>query len=412
LTITEGAGAADTTVGSFTIAMATNATGVRDAAGNLAFFTTTTPADGAAPAKLTMVMNDTNANGKIDQISLTFSEPLAAYTAGTTPWTLANTPSGGTLASVSVSGTTATITLTEGAAAANTAIGTFTVALVTNAAGIQDPAANLSSFAATAPTDGAKPVLLTLTMTDANTNGKIDKVTAVFSETLSAYTAGTTPWTLANIPSGGTLASVAVATTTATLTITEGAGAANTTVGSFTIAMATNATGVRDAASNLASFTTTTPADGAGPVAISVTFTGGTIVGRIEVGDTMTIVFSEPLNPATIASTTTVTEADPSGAGNDTLTITGITSGARNTGSDTYVTGDATIVDFASSTVALSVSNTTVTITVGGTCQNTGCGGIGIQLTTASLSFAPSSTITDAAGVAATGTRTDTLRIF
>jgi len=412
LTITEGAGAADTTVGSFTIAMATNATGVQDPAGNLSSFVATAPADKAAPARIAMVMNDVNSNGKIDQVVVTFSEPLAAYTAGTIPWTLTSAPSGATLSSVSVSGTTATLTLTEGAAAASTALGSFKVTLASNAAGIRDAAANLSSFAATAPTDGAKPVLLTLTMADANTNGKIDKVTAVFSETLSTYSAGTTPWTLANIPSSGTLASVAVATTTATLTITEGAGAANTAVGSFTIAMTTNATGVRDAAGNLASFTTTTPADGAGPVAISVTFTGGTTPGKIEADDTMTIVFSEPLNPATVASTTTVTEADPSGAGNDTLTITGITNGARNTGSDTYVTADATIVDFASSTVALSVSNTTVTVTVGGTCQNTGCAGIGQQLATASLSFAPAATITDTAGVAATGTRSDTLRIF
>jgi hypothetical protein len=126
----------------------------------------------------------------------------------------------------------------------------------------------------------------------------------------------------------------------------------------------------------------------------------------------MTIVFSEPLNPATIATTTTVTEADPAGAGNDTLTITGITSGARATGSDSYVTADATTIDFAGSTVALSVSNTTVTVTVGGTCQNTGCAGIGQQLTTASMSFAPAATITDVAGIAAAGTRADILRIF
>ena len=105
-----------------------------------------------------------------------------------------------------------------------------------------------------------------MTMLDVNANGKVDRATAVFSETLAAYTAGTTPWTLANVPSGGTLASVAVATTTATLTITEGAGAANTAVGSFTIALATSATGIRDAAGNLSSFAATAPADGAAPV--------------------------------------------------------------------------------------------------------------------------------------------------
>ena len=51
------------------------------------------------------------------------------------------------------------------------------------------------------PSDGAKPILVTLTMLDNNTNGKVDRVTAVFSETLAASTA-TAPWTLANTPSG------------------------------------------------------------------------------------------------------------------------------------------------------------------------------------------------------------------
>lgn len=110
------------------------------------------------------------------------------------------------------------------------------------------------------------------------------------------------PWTLTGIPSGGTLASVAVATTTATLTITEGAsaGAADTKVGSFTIAMATSATGIRDAGGNLSSFAATAPADGAGPVAMSVSSSGGATVGTIEPADSLTITFSEPLDPASV----------------------------------------------------------------------------------------------------------------
>ena len=73
-------------------------------------------------------------------------------------------------------------------------------------------------------------------MQDSNSNGKVDRVLATFSESLAAYSAGTTPWTLANVPSGGTLASVSVSAAVATLTITEGAGAPDTAVGSFTVA--------------------------------------------------------------------------------------------------------------------------------------------------------------------------------
>ena len=49
-------------------------------------------------------MKDTNTNGKVDHAVATFSEALAAYSAGTAPWTLSNVPSNGSLASVSVSG--------------------------------------------------------------------------------------------------------------------------------------------------------------------------------------------------------------------------------------------------------------------------------------------------------------------
>ena len=108
-------------------------------------------------------------------------------------------------------------------------------------------------------------------MQDNNANGKVDRALAVFSESLAAYSAGTTPWTLTNVPSGGNLTTVSVSSATATLTITEGAGAPDTAVDSFTIALASNATGIRDAAGNQANFTTTTPTDGAGPVPVSVT---------------------------------------------------------------------------------------------------------------------------------------------
>lgn len=77
---------------------------------------------------------------------------------------------------------------------------------------------------------------------------------ALFSETLQTYTAAIAPWTLTNVPSGGTLSTVALSSATLTLTLTEGAGLADTTVGTMTVAMATNAAGARDAIGNLGAF--------------------------------------------------------------------------------------------------------------------------------------------------------------
>jgi len=410
LTINEGAGTVDTTVGSFTLALATSATGIRDAAANLASFGATAPADGAAPVRTAMLLQDVSANGKVDQVSATFSEALASST-DTAPWTAANVPSSGALSGVSTSGAVATLAISEGAGAADTAVGSFTLALVASATGIRDAAGNQVSFAAAAPTDGAKPVLVTSTMLDSNTNGKVDRVSAVFSETLAAYSAGTAPWTLANVPSGGTLASVAVATTTATPTITEGAAAANTAVGGSTVALATSATGIRDAAANQSSFAAVAPADAAAPVPVSITTTvPGATAGLLQLGDALAVTFSEAILASSVPAGTTITEIDPNGTGNDTLTITGLTSGARTLGANNYVSTNNTTAAFASS--VLSVAGATVTATVAGTC--TGTCGANLTAGQGALAFAPATTVTDAAGNPAAGTFTTaaTFRAF
>lgn len=412
LTLTEGAGAQDTAVGSMTVALAADPAGVRDAAGNLASFAARTPVDKAKPVPTAHVMGDVNADGKVDQVADTFSEPLAAYSAGSAPWSLASVPSGGTLASVAVSGSTATLTLNQGAGTPSTAVGSFKVTLAANVAGVRDVAGNLSSYAATAPTDGARPVLRTLSLLDNSKNGRVDRVTALFSETLAAYSAGTSPWTLANVPSNGSIASVTVATATATILMTEGTGAQDTTVGTMTVALAGNAAGVRDVAGNLSSFAATTPLDKAGPAPIAVRDTNGATDGLIEVGDTIAVDFSEPLAPAAVPSTTTVTESDPGTGSADQLAITGITNGARNTNGSNYVTLSGASAGFAASTVALSNSNKTLTVTVGGSCSGTGCAALGQATSATSLSFVPALTLTDVSGNAAGGTKSQSLRLF
>jgi hypothetical protein len=293
LTLSEGPGSVNTAAGSFTVALAANSAGIRDIYNHTASFAATAVAD-LAPPVLTAapVMLDTNANGKVDSVTASFTETLGAYTAANTPWTLANVPSAGTLASVAVASPAATLTITEGAGAANTAVGSFTIAMAANASGIRDAAGNLASFAATAPSDGAKPLKSSMSFYDDNKNGKVDRVSTVFTEPLAAYTAGTTPWTLASAPSSATANNVVVSGATADLNLTEGTGAATTAVGSFTVAMASNSAGARDAAGNLASFTATAPTDKAAPAYTSLTLTDSNNNGKV---DQVTAVFSEPL---------------------------------------------------------------------------------------------------------------------
>ena len=257
--------------------------------------------------------------------------------------------------------------------------------------------------------DGYAPRLTTLQLFDVNANGRVDRVVATFSETLAAYSAGNAPWTVANVPSGGTLATngVSVAGTQATLTLTEGVGAVDTTVGTMTVALAASATGIRDAAGNQASFTATAPADKAGPVPTTAGTQnngGGGNSGRIQAGDTFFATFSEAILATSVPLTTTVTEADPAGAVTiDTLNIPGITNGAITTGGSAYVATDGGSAAFAASTAGVYLS-TTVYVTVGPACLGTGCASLGRG--NGAFVYVPATTLTDAAGNAAAGSWT------
>ena len=412
LAITEGAGAVDTSPGSFTVALAASATGIRDAAGNQASFTAA-PADGATPIMQSQEMFDDNTDGKIDRVLVKFSEPLAPFTAPVTVFSLSSAPSAATLNTVTVSSNQATLALNQGANAATTAVGSFKISLTSNTLGIRDAAGNLSSYASTAPTDRAAPALVTLSLLDNTGNGKVDRVTALFSETLQTYSAGTAPWTLANVPSGGTLASVALSSATLTLTLNEGAGAADTSVGAMTVAMAANAAGARDAIGNLGTFAATAPLDKATPAAATITDTNGSLDGKAEPGDTLVITFSEPLAPASVPSSTTVTITDPVGGGNDTLTMVGVSNGARTMGANNYVTLNGGVASFANSPVVLSNGNRTITVTIAAPCSGTGCATLGQQLSVATYSYIAATTLTDVAGnLAATTAKTQSIRLF
>ena len=209
LTITEGAGAADTSVGSFTVALAPDPTGIRDAAGNLASFDGRPDRWCQADPTVRARCSTTTPTARSTASSTTFSETLAPFTAPATVF----------VADVGTVGrhpqqrhrvrqpghAGAQPGRRRGDHRRRHVDGSRWQA---NVGGIRDAAGNLSSFASTAPTDRAAPVRLTLTMLDNDVNGKVDRVTATFSEPLAAYTGRTTPWTLANVPSGGALASV------------------------------------------------------------------------------------------------------------------------------------------------------------------------------------------------------------
>lgn len=367
--------------------------------------------DSTAPALQSLQMFDANGNGKVDRVVAVFGEALAPYVAGTTGWTLANVPSAGSLASVAVSGSTATLTLAEGTGAADTGVGSFTVALAATAGGIRDTFDNRSSFAATAPADKATPVLVSQQMFDVDRDGLVDRVTATFTETLAASTA-TAPWTLANVPSNGSLASVSTSDAVATLTLTEGTGARSTAVGTFTVALSSAAAGVRDAADNRGSFAATAPIDKAAPVGfVTLTNNGHATngLGDLEQGDTLSIAYSEQLELSTICATWTDDTIDQALVANDDVSI-GITAADVLTASSlacpslafgsvslggNYVTSDTTIAPdngVRRSEVIWTNATDTLRVRIGGNTT------YGNNVSAATARYTPAAGITDLAG--------------
>jgi hypothetical protein len=396
--------------GDGSVSVQVNASAVTDSAGNAnsASSAASVSWDRTVPTRTALEFFDTDGNGKVDQAKATYNEPLGSYTAGTSPWALTSVPSGGSLSSVSVSGSTVTLNIAEGAGAPDTAIGSFRIAYTAPASGgIIDAAGNkAATFGNTAPGDQAKPALTSLQMFDTDADGKINQAKATFSETLAGYSAGTAPWTLAGVPSGGTLSSVSVSGAVATLTMTEGAGAQDTAVGSFTIALATNANGIRDGVGNQSSFTAQAPSDAARPVPTALTDTDGANNGKFEAADTMTVTFSENVIGAPATSSVVLTDKGGSGS-DDGVTMSGFLA-TGDLGSGNYISGNS--ATFGSSAVSQPAANQ-IKVTLG-SCSSGSCASVTQSTSNASFVLTPVTTITDAATNQAAGSLTVSIRLF
>ncbi len=335
--------------------------------------TVTAPAAGLSTSDTTTAISGAAGNASGDSATITVKVYIGTGTGGTVDQTLTPTRSG-------------TAWSTTAAALAE---GTYTVqATQTDALGNVG-----TSNARTFTVDTTSPALSSLQMLDSDADGKVDRVVATFSEALQSSTA-TAPWTLTAVPSAGTLASVSTSGTVATLVLNEGAGAADTAVGTFKIALAANASGIRDAAGNQASFAATAPDDLAGPVLMTAT-SGGGIINRMQAGDTAVLTFSEALAPASVPSNLVVREQRTSSTVGA-LTVPGLINSAAISGG--YLSANGASATSNTSPSALSLGDTRVTVTLGtlavvGGSVATGSGGASVVV--------PASSLQDVAGNAA-----------
>ena len=257
--------------------------------------------------------------------------------------------------------------------------------------------------------ESAVPLLTSLLMDDTDTDGRVDQVRATFSNPVTCTAPCTAPWSLTSTPSGGSLAQVTVSGQDVVLRITEGTGAHSTAVGGFRVALSDVPGGVTGANGQRASFAATAPLDRAGPVPIDITSTNGTVADVMEAGDTFTVTFSEPIDPATVIASS-VKELDPSGPENDALIIVGLTDGQMDLGNDAAVPSGGSAA-FTASTLTLLDNGRRVRSTVGGPCSGASCGMLS-PTSNSLVTFTPEPFLKDAAGNQATGARTETEAAF
>jgi hypothetical protein len=254
---------------------------------------TTISGDTTPPQLQTLEMFDTNTNGRVDQVVATFNEQLQASTSSS-GWTLANVPSNGSLSGVNVvlNSTTATVAITEGTGAHNTAVGTFTVALTQATSDIKDAAGNKASFAARAPSDKAKPIPVSLDIANGTgTNNKAtqgDTVVVVWSERLLASTicttvfSDTTPQTHdANLNNGNKITVVQPASASANDQLTADFSCGSFHFGSVDLGSTAYTTATRDFGSNSSNNRSTAKWD---PGLATFTLTLGSLAGTDVLG--------------------------------------------------------------------------------------------------------------------------------
>ncbi|MDD3067177.1 MAG: hypothetical protein PHO48_05120, partial [Candidatus Gracilibacteria bacterium] len=248
------------------------------------------------------------------------------------------------------------------------------------AGSLTDKAGNFAATASSATTDGVKPRLVNsnpIRVYDTNGNGKADTVKIIFSETLAATTA-TSPWILANVPSGATLNTVATATTnvandTLVLNLTEGSGAADTTIGSFTASLDNSSSVIQDSANNIANdFAATTGSDYMGAAIVAANYIS---TGDVS-NDSILVNFSEPISDASVDIPADFTVASGGSIANANFN-TGDTANDSSivielNGGDTALTVGTSTVKFsaagviADTSAQANVNNNTATVTVGG----------------------------------------------
>ena len=228
------------------------------------------------------------------------------------------------------------------------------------------------------PADPGFPVLTSMVMQDVNTDGKVDRVVATFSEPVTCTAPCLTPVD----PGQRALGRAPLAVTAAGTTCHADHRSRRRRPGHRSRARSPSHSPRRPTASSAATGASRTsrrphPPTAPGRCPTDITSTNGPTPNVMEPGDTFTATFSEPIDPASVHQGN-VKEFDTGATGNDQLIIVGLSGGASiDLGSNDYVTQNMGTIVFQDSTLTLLSGNTKIRSTIVGACTGTACGATG-----------------------------------
>jgi hypothetical protein len=250
--------------------------------------------------------------------------------------------------------------------------------------------------------DSTPPTLLDAYAYDTNTDGVLDQLKLTFSEDIE-QTVDKDLFTITSSVTGSNAISTATVLNRVVTINLSGGSSVNTAPGAMRIALAAASNGIRDLWGNQSSFGATPLTDAAKPVLLALSDTNILFDGKAVALESLTLGFSEPI--ATAITTATISYTDPSGTGNDTIAISGITAGPLTTNSNGY-NADSSSTGTVSALVSKSGNNVTVTVASPLSCSPLLCLWLGTGSDSSAWTFTPATTLVDAAGNTATGTRT------
>ncbi|MDG1950265.1 MAG: Ig-like domain-containing protein, partial [bacterium] len=267
-------------------------------------YTNKTPTDAAAPLRLSQAYTDANSNGTVDRFDITYTENISFDECEAGDFTIGGSDAGGlSISSCATSG--ADLQLSVAGASSNDTFYTLTLAYAAangTANSLDDAAGNaVGNLSGASLSDNAAPVATTLTYTDNDSDGQVDRANLTFTETISLDECETEDWVIGGADAGSiaVVDSSGCAVSSPSITFTLSGAPSNDTALAFSIAYADNGTtgSFKDQGSvELSALTAITLLDAAIPLQVSQTYldtNGDGSLNRLDVS------YTEPMTIAT-----------------------------------------------------------------------------------------------------------------